>query len=277
MKKHTLFSIFAGLLLLTGACTNTVPNEDDDSDLGPIIFVKSYISAFTENPTAYRTHMVTGIKVDEQRKIVGIHNCRARWTVEETSTEQYAVEDGITLVLRVSDAEGGYFDAIVDPDYPNSEEYRIRDGYRYYLALLGDTLFNQWMRGETTIMALITPLQSITVTSDKPFGRDYPAGSDLSALFTVYFEDPRADVMNGYRQVEGTYSYVWQYPLSLFKARLSEADFAERPFGACEWLLFLDVAPEQTDEYTFLITVTSTDGTVVESVSPSVIIKGSRE
>ncbi|MDR2361200.1 MAG: hypothetical protein LBD91_00515 [Prevotellaceae bacterium] len=47
--------------------------------------------------------------------------------------------------------------------------------------------------------------------------------------------------------------------------------------GACLWLLRLDVAPEQTGEYTFRITVTSTNGTAIESVSPPVNILRSAE
>jgi hypothetical protein len=58
---------------------------------------------------------------------------------------------------------------------------------------------------------------------------------------------------------------------------LSEANFAERPFIGNNWYCLLDVAPEKTGEYVFNVKVTLSDGTVLETQSPPINIKGTND
>ena len=99
-------------------------------------------------------------------------------------------------------------------------------------------------------------------------------------MFTVYFEDPYSFIKNGYQPIEGTYERargVIDYPQPIFRAKLSEVNFAERPFMGREWYCHLDAVPEETGNYTFSVKVTFVVGTVLEGTAPPINIKGSKE
>jgi hypothetical protein len=208
----------------------------------------------------------------------------------DTNPNFFSIADGIELDIKTKsyidkDTCVFYDNYYYDSPYLNEDEriYYLerKKGYDYYIALIGDTSYNARLRKDAYYggWAIITPLKSIAIVADKDFNSDYPVGSDLSSLFTVYFDDPYSTVKNGYRSVEGTYRFFENapFPQSIFKSKLTEANFEERPFIGHEWLCFLDVAPEKADTYTFQVKVTFVDSTVLEAIAPPINIKGTND
>jgi hypothetical protein len=230
---------------------------------------------------------VVGVQIDETEKTFG--PCIDRLVTGDANPNVFSVADGIELNIyghqwsNFDERDTSVFWDCQSSSYTNEDD-RIycaerKRGYDHYITLIGDTSYNVQTRDYLTTSAIITPLKSIAIVADKDFSSDYPAGSDLSPLFTVYFDDPYSTVKNGYKQVEGTYRFIEiaPHPQSIFKSKLSEANFEKRPFIGDEWLCFLDAAPEKTDTYTFQVKVTFADGTVLEATAPSINIKGTND
>jgi hypothetical protein len=276
---------FCIVLVLNACDKDTSPNQEED--LGRIMTYRSYIEGFVKC-RQIRVQSVLGVKIDETKRTFG--PCIDRLVLGETNSDTFSVTDGIELDiyrhhLSNSDEEDTcvFYDNssfTVSTLNESEQNYYLerKKGYDHYITLIGDTSYNTQLRGDETSLswAIITPLKSIVIVADKDFSNDYPAGSDLSPLFTVYFNDPYSTVKNGYKSIEGTYKSVENapYPESIRKVKLSEANFEERPFIGDRWLCFLDVAPETTGTYTFLVKATFVDGTVLESPAPSINIKG---
>ncbi|MDR1121457.1 MAG: hypothetical protein LBM08_11125 [Dysgonamonadaceae bacterium] len=271
--KRTLL-IIGMVALMFHACDQ----EDCGCSLGPEDFFKSYISYYVDckGENSMRVQMFIK-KINPSTNIIG-GSRDYTWRVGETNPNIFSVADGIAMHIH-----GHEWSVEERPErdtcifYDTKYDADRKKGFEKYRDLTGDTCFNQVLREPpTTVYAIITPLQHITITADKDFSEEYEAGSDLSGLFTVYFEDPYSVIKNGYRDIENTYKYTegLPYAQSVVKARLSEANFPERPFIGDEWELFLDVAPEETGTYTFHIKATFVDGTVLEAVAPPVNIQG---
>ncbi|GHT43475.1 hypothetical protein AGMMS49965_17320 [Bacteroidia bacterium] len=284
-----IFFLFCTMLGLSACESDTNSTPSPDYALAPIVTLKSYIETFVDCKQI-SIHSVTGVKVDETKKVFG--SCSDRWVVGETNNKVFSVADGIELDIlgHILDWESidtcifydnSYFDVPTLNDDDRAYYLERKRGYDYYTALIGDTAYNARLRGDATPLAraIITPLKSIVIVADKDFSSNYLAGSDLSSLFTVYFDDPYSTVKNGYKSVGGTYRFIDHdvFPQSVFKTKLSEANFEERPFINAEWLCFLDVAPEKTDTYSFLIKATFVNGTVLEATAPPINIKGTNE
>jgi hypothetical protein len=282
MKKLKLFLLVAMLFGMVACQDDRNPNQ---RDLAPIRTYKSYIETFVKCKKII-VQSVGEVKIDETKKVIG--PCTYRWTTGETNPNILSVTDGIELDIY------GHQSSIDEKDtcvfYDNSSftvstlneserNYYLerKKGYDHYITLIGDTSYNAQLRADESSLswAIITPLKSIVIVADKDFSNDYPAGSDLSPLFTVYFNDLYSTVKNGYKSIEGTYRFVEDapFPESIRKVKLSEANFEERPFIGPQWLCFLDVAPETTGTYTFLVKATFVDGTVLESSAPPINIK----
>jgi hypothetical protein len=288
MKK-----IFLAVCIIFGlsACGKDVnQNNPDDFALAQFTIFKSYIETFVKCQVM-EVQSVVGEQIDETKKIFG--SCIDRLAAGDTNPNVFSVADGIELDIkghRWSNLDEKDTCVFYDNKYYNSdlinEDERIyyaerKAGYDYYIALIGDTSYNVRSRKDEPPLgvAIITPLKSIAIVADKDFSGDYPAGSDLSPLFTVYFDDPYSTVKNGYKQVEGTYRFIEDapHPQSIFKSKLSAANFEERSFIGNEWRCFLDVAPEKTDTYIFHVKATFVDGTVLEAPAPPINIKGAND
>jgi len=154
--------------------------------------------------------------------------------------------------------------------------------YYEYINQIGDTCFNKIVFGgdPPALYAITIPLQTISITCDKDFNPDFPAGAELSSLFHVFFDDYYATIKNGYKTAKGSYLSTggpyshYNVEQSIFKEKLSEVNFSDRPFTGNEWLCTLDVAPDKTDEYTFHIKVTSVNGMVMEESTLPTKIEG---
>ncbi|MDR1582083.1 MAG: hypothetical protein LBS55_02305 [Prevotellaceae bacterium] len=201
------------IVLGLSACEKDVsPN-----DIGPTVMYISYIQGFVKCK-AMRVQSVVGVQIDETNKIFG--PCIDRLDTGDTNPNVFSVADGIEI-----DIDGHIWSNFDEKDtcvfYDNSyyqadinEDERIyylerKERYDYYTALIGDTSYNVRSRGDAgpAARSIITPLKSIVIVANKDFSSDYPAGSDLSPLFTVYFDDPYSTVKNGYKQIEGTYRF----------------------------------------------------------------------
>jgi hypothetical protein len=284
MKRGFLiFCIILGL----GACQDQDGAAQNQEDLGPIRTYKSYIGMFVKCQEMV-VQSVGGVKIDEATKVFG--PCADRWTIGETSPYTFSVTDGIELDImghwtNVDERDTCIFydNSYYSSPHLNEDErsYYLerKKGYDHYINLIGDTSYNLRSRDGHLEIAIITPLKFLTIAADKNFSSDYPAGSDLSTLFTVYFDDMYSTVKNGYKSVEGTYKTLENSSLqeSIFKYKLSEANFEERPFIGYRWFCFLNVAPEETGTYTFKVKAEFVDGTVLEAQSPPINIKGANE
>ncbi|MDR1225878.1 MAG: hypothetical protein LBK47_03145 [Prevotellaceae bacterium] len=282
MKKIFLFAcILSGLI----ACDSEVTYDCGCAPPSPI-FLKSYIQAFIDGYKGREVYVDVrcGYEIDTVRK--SIDRC---WRVD--SSVIYDVKDviGIEIESHLNDPEynGEFYNVNLYRDASkNPRDMERQKGYDKYIELVGDTSFNREMDGKPDVVSMITPLKNIAITCDKDFGANYPAGSNLNELFTVYFDDPYSTVKNGYHPVEGTYAYFRgadfqrDNPQSIVKVRLSEANFSERPFIGNKWLCILDVAPERTDTYIFEVKITFVDGAelkMVNDVYDAVNIKGSKD
>ncbi|MDR2010344.1 MAG: hypothetical protein LBQ22_07670 [Bacteroidales bacterium] len=285
MKKLFLtVCIFLGL----NACSDDVNPNTPESVLAPMKTFKSYIQTFVNCKKKMAVSVVVGVEIDETKKIFGLSGpSYDRLLAGETNPDVFSVSDGMMLEILGHWQDSVFNDTciIFDADTSSALDgegrtYYIetKTKYDYYTALIGDTSYNAQLRGDEgpNARAIITPLNSITIVADRNFSSDYPAGSDLSPLFTVYFDDLYSTVKNGYKPVEGTYRFYENlpYPQSIVKVKLSEANFAGRPFIGVEWYCLLDVAPEKTDTYTFRVKSTFIDGTVLEATAPPINIKG---
>lgn len=260
----------------------------------PVFFCKSYIQTFIEcgkiSDKKIQVQSRIGQKIDAEKKIL--------YNDLNKISAPYSISDGICLYVEARSGHYIYRDSsrycaipgigrtdylMSNGDDPNDPFYLERQrGYDKYIEMIGDTTFN-WKSGSPTkVTAIITPVKDIVVTCDKNYTTEFPIGSNLSSLFTVFFDNPYATIKNGYKAVDGAYHYVDStgdklvyYPVSIIRANLAEVDFASLPFIGNEWNCHLDVPPDQTDTYTFYVKIILVDDTVLEEEMPvSIHLKG---
>ncbi|MDO4727310.1 MAG: hypothetical protein Q4A56_08895 [Porphyromonadaceae bacterium] len=280
MKKNIL--VFSVILVLLG-CDTTPPSPDTPP---PLRFHKSYIQYFRELRQARNKNLILdvlkGSRIDTNKRVI-----YAMGGLVEDFSRFYSVDERLGFRIHVQNCPEGLYHRI--PMHPHMEKLyspeeweelkRVNRVYDSLLNLIGDTAFNKSMRRETHIAAIITPLDSIKVTCDKAFNPKYPQGSNLSSLFTVFFDDPYTTVKSGYTYAPTHYVYEWniyynEVPISVAKANMGTADFANRPFIGYTWYCMLDVAPDKSDTYTFTIEVILTDGTTFKATTNPIKIKG---
>jgi hypothetical protein len=281
---------------LVAACEKNIIDEPN-RDVAPERLFRSYINSFVKCEKLDVSYLA-GLEINEEKRIFIPNNTKWNSTWPDTVThELFSVIDGIVVFVKglAKDSSGYFYDVkgIGSEDFlfsnghsPNEPFYLQRkEGYDKYIAIISDTLFNKKTTA-TTAVALLDTLSSIVITTDKDFDANHPAGADLNSLFSVYFYDPYVFVKNGYQPPEGTYNNddeVFIAPpderiyMPFFKEKLSEVNFVTRPFIGNEWYCLLDVAPEKTGEYIFNVTVTLVGGTVLESQSPPINIKGAND
>jgi len=273
MKKLLFLSLF-GISLIT--C------EKNNSSISvPVDFTKNYISRFVDcediNVSSGEYYLSSMFDTEmpklliqalpKKDTVLNIHNLYNCWN-------GFYFDNNILL-------SGNSYD---DGRYPDDVYYtNKRQIYYSYINQIGDTCFNRILPGGHSPIsdAITVPLRTISITCDKDFSPEFPAGAELSSLFHVVFDDFYATIKNGYKTAEGSFSPPndtpnWKYYVnhSYFKEKLSEVNFPERPFIGNEWLCILDVVPNKTAEYTFHVKVTLVNGNEMEKTSPPIEIKG---
>ncbi|MDR1591498.1 MAG: hypothetical protein LBS16_01235 [Prevotellaceae bacterium] len=281
MKKILLFF---SISVLISACNNSYCDEPPKS-----VLHKSYIESFLEcgkvANRAARVLITVGTEIDSVTGIIAsnknyVSDYNPYSPAYDIGKEKIGLE--ITVVPKRDD---GSLYRDINLSYieysPNYQFYaRQKHVYDSCIAVIGDTAFNKLTYSATIqVVAIITPVSEIIITCDADFSADFPKGSNLSSLFTVFFDDPYSTIKNNYQAVEGSYrsqaALECDYPQSIIKTNLAEAHFADRPFIGHEWECFLDVAPDYTGVYRFAVKIILVDGTELTGVAPIVIkLKG---
>ncbi|MDO4727309.1 MAG: hypothetical protein Q4A56_08890 [Porphyromonadaceae bacterium] len=277
MKKNIL--VFSVILVLLG-CDTTPPSPDTPP---PLRFYKSYIQCFRE--LGEIKHKVLSVWISSGNRIDTVNKLIYPFgNLIEDYSRYYGIDENLSIGVSVRIEQNGLYyrkpmgsKKHTNPDVWKENE-RINSVYDSLLNLIGDTAFNKSTREHIQVRAIITSISTFVITCNKDYNSKFPKGSDISSLFTVFFDDPYATVKSGYKQAPDHYAYDWFYkyiyPTSIVKTNLATVDFANRPFIGDEWRCMLDVAPDNSDSYTFTVEVTLTDGTVFRATTNPIKIKG---
>jgi len=236
---------------------DTLPPAPDPYWDGPWYYYKSYIDDFVKCDTLSVWYCKGGLNMDDANL----------FSIDPAPDRQ----SGMLIRVRgsiVKDPANSYHVqvALEDEPYPVQQEE-----YDKYSKELGDTAFNKKLTENLKIpvVASLRTLKSVSITSDKSFGKDYPAGTDLSPLFYIIIDDIYATVKNKYVAVSGVLPsnahYDKNYPQTTRRFRLNEVDLEDYPYISADWKLFLSPYPQLGTDYTLYIQATYTDGTVLET------------
>lgn len=128
-------------------------------------------------------------------------------------------------------------------------------------------------------MAIGEKFESVKLFTDQDYAPEFKAGSDVSSLFTVYFEDMLRTVQNDYRSVteEGTYqdkNFIINgdrnlFPHTISAVKLADIDFSKRQFTGTKWYLKPHQAPAESGGYTFTIEIKKENGQTVRKQTPA--------
>lgn len=126
-------------------------------------------------------------------------------------------------------------------------------------------------------VALTEMIDHIRILVNEDYSEAYPAGSDVSALFTLFYEHPYAVVKNNYQSP--AYSYFFDYyappaiPQAVYEVNLAEADLKGKKALGCTHYLLLNGAPDQDGSYTFTVEVTKADGKILTTTTKPIPIR----
>ncbi|WP_291528541.1 hypothetical protein [Bacteroides sp. UBA939] len=287
MRKQFMFVLVATFLI--GMITSC--EEIDNPAPLPTNYLKSYIDMFIECDSL-DIWSFGGMAIDDENK---------RYDIVDNGSSPEGIGISVNATYPAKDYWSSYPTNIYYPvllfESPNHLQinddnpyYRhIQIQYDKYIEEVGDTTYNRMIGGrygnKKGVVITVFPLKEVVITADKSFGSDYPAGTDLSSLFRIIFDDVYATVHNGYMAAPGTYRYIATYysdeyfvnsPMSIRCLKLSEINLEDYPFTEARWDFFLEAKPEKTDTYTFHVKLTFTDGTVLEGDSRrgAIMVKG---
>ncbi len=155
--------------------------------------------------------------------------------------------------------------------------------FQEYVTQMGDTLFNYKKAlkegyGNDSPYAITKTLETVAVTCDKEYNATYPAGSNLNNLLSVCINDYQSFVKNGYQLYNGEDAYKMEVAMAFDgiyrKFAMEETDFSLYPFMNPYMFILLEQAPEQTDTYSFTVTVKLTDGRTLTATADPITIEG---
>jgi len=259
----TILLLLAIVSCLLGGMSCVDVNNENNS--GPPIYEVSYIQGFYKFKDLH-IFPIGGILADKTKNEINLSHTNFDKPVV------YKITDGVGIALSIS---GRFFDwrkgGIYTGDY-----YKL-------VEQIGDTSYNSKKKFSINthgyIIAVADTLQSINITCDKQFDENHPAGSSLNDLFSIYLEDPCATIKNGYKSSTGSdyYSLTRPFapdaktPYSLFGAKLTSVNLVDKPHIGYQMFLGLDVAPENTGEYVFTVSITDKQGKTIEKTADNPI------
>ncbi len=270
MKKQLIYLLTATLLLgVAVSCENITPAPL------PTYFYKSYIDAFIKCDSLSLLSR-DGVAVDKvNMKFYNVAKSQGNIVIFVFGGWPRLIKVPPTNII-FSKGNESYLRHLNDPDQAFYDSVYAQ--YDKYIEMIGDTAYNKTMYGKWYREVCLSALKKVVITADKDFNDNLPAGTDLSPLFYIRFDDVYATVKNGYKTAP--YTHPWNdvasdiEPVSYRCLKLSEADLEEYPFIEPQWGLCLDVKPEKTDNYTFHVKFTFADGTVLEGDAPAITVKG---
>ena len=228
-------------------------------------FPDSYILGFVspENIEAY-AYQEYGTVDTEQRK-VHFHNL-----------SQHPLDNSLLISVRFVPTEGTPRFRVNYSDGTDNADVK-----RYYEKVkeIGDTHFKGWDKQyhRNYVMtasaeegcAVNGVINDLSIVCNKTIDAEHPAGSDVSDLFDVFFEDLYWVVQNGYRTYDGADGYRETHETKFpYAVRcLSVADFiaSQRQYISSCFFLYAKklILPEET--YTFTIKVETSSGKTCET------------
>lgn len=242
--------------------------------------MQSYIHSFHDAETLRISTLAGMFRIDESYNVI-LEGSGGGISAEEP----VAVSDTLSLAIYIFPASSAdyIYDASYGPDMPSdmSDPSATTAQYKDLVEQIGDTSLDKHIRlsGSQLAQVLLNKITSVTITCDKAFDAQHPAGSSLNDLFTIAFNDPIALIENDYQIPAGYYQYPCvtcdsdMYPSAVLLKKLSTVDFAEHPYLDNYWNCRLDKAPAATDIYTFTVRVDFADRTPLEA-SATMTIEG---
>lgn len=198
--------------------------------------------------------------------------------VEEDKALPHAVisasiswEEMIVMLSLVGDHDGSIYDLIDNPNSDNAIAYKAAQEkfgdyntnsstFRYYTSKSG----NEWIleNGPCYYYCFSEVISKITIKSSADWGADYPAGKDLSPLFTAEFASLADYVKRGFTGTPETYiKKVVSEITAADMALLMERDW--NIFGGTDLTLTTTTVPENISDHTITISFTLDTGEVV--------------
>lgn len=269
MKKQLIYLLATALL--SGMAVSC---EDITPDPPPTYFCKSYIDAFIKCDSLSFLS-VDGVAIDKvNMRFYNVAKSQENILICVFGDEPSRIRGATNVFCSEKSKYRPWYH-----EYPGHAFYdSIYAQYDKYIEMIGDTAYNKTLKLRWLRVVCLSALKKVVITADKDFSDNFPAGTDLSPLFYIGFDDVYATVKNDYKTAP--YTYQWDntdsdiVPISYRCLKLSEANLEEYPFIEPEWELCLDAKPEKTDNYTFHVKFTFADGTVLEGDAPAITVKG---
>ncbi|TDS51455.1 hypothetical protein [Myroides indicus] len=259
MKTIVKYILAVSVLILFQNCKKS----DDNACCGQPYVKNHYIQFFMSDlkEDGIFISAIPNLVVNEEQKTIDITN-------HNNSTQcNY-------LLIRLS-FKNIYSRSSVQGQVNRYEEYAELIGDNHYpLNLLRSWHFNY-------PDAIVDKFESVKIFTDEDYTADFPAGSDVSSLFNIYFEDPLRTIQNNYQSVTAEDAYqnkeyvsneYWKaFPHTITGNTLSEIDFSQKNFIGSKWFLMPNQKPDILGEYTFTIEITTNDGRVITKKTPFTI------
>ncbi|TDS51456.1 hypothetical protein [Myroides indicus] len=219
-------------------------------------YIQFFMSDLKEDGIFIEKYLKANLIIDEEQKTINIEK-------ENDSMQNHYM----SVVLRFQNI---YSRGSVQGQVNRYEEYAelINDNH-YPLSI-----YNSWLYAFPT--AIVDTFQSVKIFTDEDYIADFPAGSDVSSLFNIYFEDPLLTIQNNYQSVTAADTYqdkrMGSFPHTITGNVLSEIDFSQKNFIGGQWLLMPNQKPDILGEYTFTIEITTNNGRVITKITEPFMI-----
>lgn len=265
MKTKMFIFLFLGIATLS-SCTKV----DNWAPPFPFRAEESYIQYYRKVDTLI-AKVDNGIYINSDREIS---------LSPKEGKESLSINDGIFINVR-GEWKATLVTAINSLQFGYSEAGIQGEAFQKYRKITDDTHYNAMpaIGLLKAPVAISEVLKSFNITCNKAFGKQYPSGTNLNKLFSIYFENPYLVVKNNYQQPTNGYKlnnvHYDYFPHIMTGGKLNEISFTDLPFIGNIYMCVLNEAPEQTDEYVFTIEIIKTNGEKVMAQTKPVKIMGS--
>ncbi len=257
MMKRFLYSI---IIVFCYGCTITDP---DGKEPYYNFFPDSYILGFVfPDSISYCSAEINYPCVDRAKKTV----CFKKDVSSHVSS---------ICIFVLFESKGLNLRFIMKPGIHGTDRPEI-NLYHEKVQEIGDTHFMKYDEMFSRYYAFSPPsgeaingtIKELSISCNQTIDEQHPAGSDISDLFDVFFEDLYWVVQNEYRTYEGADAYTRHYdippitsfPYALRRCSVSEFLALQRPYISRELWLYAEDLHLAEGTYTFTISALSADG-----------------